>query len=142
MSKRSVMKKLMSKAEKLWKEACRLRDGHKCQGLKMETKHKCSGVLQVDHCFSRKVSQLFLDFRNGTTICQGLHFRKTHCVRGAEKLVDEFVRAREGEEWWDYAFKVCASKKPHAWSVTELEDKITFFESWLEVLKNTESVST
>lgn len=135
MNKRSVIKKLLKQAEGLWKESCRLRDGNKCQGFKMEPDHVCAGVLQVDHCFSRKVSQLFLDLGNGTTICMGLHFRKTHLVKGAEKRVDEFVRAREGEAWWDYANQVCLSKKPHIWDATELELKIQFFNQWITVLK-------
>lgn len=120
MNKKSVLKKLKTTAENLWKEVCRLRDVV-CRGPEIEENHVCGGYLQVDHAFSRTVGALFLDPRNGTLICQNLHFRKTHGIKGAEKLVDEYVRKREGEEWWAYAKSVCQSKKPHDWNVIDLE---------------------
>lgn len=121
--KKSPIKKLKTTAENLWKEVCRLRD-QICQGPKIEDEHDCGGYLQVDHCYSRAVGALFLDPRNGTLICQNLHCRKTNKVKGAEKLVDEFVREREGEQWWSEAKRICKSKTPYIWNVIELEQTI------------------
>lgn len=129
--KKSPIKRLKDTAENLWKEVCRRRDGI-CQGHRIEEDHVCSGYLQVDHCFSRMVGQLFLDPRNGTLICQGLHCRKTNKTKGAEKMVDEFVRDREGEMWWKEAMKICKSKKPHVWNVIELEETISKLKKELE----------
>lgn len=123
MKTKSVKKKLMTTAENLWKEVCRLRDGE-CQGPKIEEDHVCDGYLQVDHCFSRMTRELFLDPRNGTLICQALHCRKTNKVKGAEKRVDEFVKRREGDEWWKKAMAVYKSKTPYVWNVVELEQLI------------------
>ena len=123
-------KKLINCAESLWKEVCRRRDGD-CQALRFEENHVCSGYLQVDHCFSRMVGQLFLDPRNGTLICQGFHVRKTNKVKAADKFLDEFVRAREGEEWWAYAKAVCKSKKPHIWNLFDLDRTIISLRSLL-----------
>ena len=118
--KKSIKKQLENRCENLWKEVCRLRDGE-CQGPKIEKNHQCGGCLQVDHCFSRAVKELFLDPRNGTLICQNLHVRKTNKVKGADKWVDEFVRKREGDEWWAYAKRACESKTPYIRGIIELE---------------------
>lgn len=60
------LEKLQDKAEKLWKEYCKKRDG-KCR--------LCGGneVLQVHHIFSRTKKRLFLDIDNGITLCSRCH---------------------------------------------------------------------
>jgi len=121
--KKSLLKALKGRLETLWKLACKTRDGFKC-AMKEVFPHECSQVLQVDHCWSRMNSEIFFDIRNGTTLCSSMHTMKTYCCKGAEKVVDDFVRKREGDEWWENAKAICMKKGPYVWDVITLEQKI------------------
>lgn len=120
MKTKSVKKKLMTTAENLWKEVCRLRDGEKCAycGVGKEA------VLQVDHAFSRTNSALFFDVRNGTTLCKSCHFKKSKNLQNFPRLIDRIVISREGAEWFGEAEAVAMSLKPYVWNVIELEQLI------------------
>ena len=119
--KRDPIKTLKNRCEKLWKEVCRLRDDNECQARYFYGPHVCDGIIQVDHAFSRTNSKLFFDIRNGTTLCRSFHCMKTNKNMGAEKAVDDFVKNREGSEWWDEATKIVRSKSPYKWNIIELE---------------------
>lgn len=107
-------------AENAWKAACRRRDKEKCV---LCDKSKENGfVIQIDHCFSRTASPLFLDPRNGTTLCSGCHFQKTYKQKAVDKIVDGYVRLREGEKWWAEAMQTATSKEIKKWNIQELED--------------------
>ena len=64
-------KRLQAKAEKLWKEIIRLRDGDVCMVQRhypnIRVDH--TDVYHADHCFSRTIKELFLDMTNGTMLC-------------------------------------------------------------------------
>jgi|GEM_PF-5750156 len=70
MTKKSLVKRLQSKCEKLWKLYALRRD-KVCQ--------LCGGkeVLQVHHVFSRKNKRLFLDIQNSATLCRSCHMKVT-----------------------------------------------------------------
>ena len=63
---KNPLKKLQTKAEKLWKEYCKKRDTS-CRLC------GSSEVLQVHHIFSRTKKRLFLDVENGITLCSRCH---------------------------------------------------------------------
>lgn len=115
---KSVLKKLKTTAENLWKEVCRLRDGEKCAYCESTV------ILQVDHCFSRMNSKLFFDVRNGTTLCKSCHFKKSKNLQNFPRLIDRLVIAREGAEWFGEAEVISMDLKPFIWDVITLDQLI------------------
>jgi len=116
--KKSLLKQYKTTAENLWKEVCKLRDRNKCVIC------TSTSVLQVDHCFSRKTSELFFDVRNGTTLCRECHCKKSFKTSGYDRLVDRIVKQREGAEWFLAAEEVCLKLEPFVWDVVTLEQII------------------
>lgn len=112
--KKSPIKRVFNQAEEAMKLAIKRRD-RVCQ--------MCGGsnILQVDHCFSRTVKQLFFDTSNLTLLCSGCHTMKTFCVKGMEKRVDDLVRARAGVAWWNKATEIAKCSPTVKFTVDELE---------------------
>ena len=102
-TKKSVIKKLQNKAEKLWKEYCHKRDGKGCQVQKhyphLNLIH--SKILQVDHCFSRNKKALFLEVANGTIVCSSCNAQKGWGNRVIARAIEDIVINREGQDVFD-----------------------------------------
>ena len=98
-TKKLSLKKLKKLKKQCW-ELCRkivaLRAKGKCELCEKKGE-------QVDHCFSRRIRGLFFDPRNLSLLCKSCHFKKSYCISGYEKLVDDIVRQREGRSWWGMA---------------------------------------
>jgi len=62
-------KKLIKKADKLWAELIKKRDGFKCQRCHSESKQ-----LNSCHFYSRARKSTRWDLRNGVCLCVGCHF--------------------------------------------------------------------
>lgn len=118
-----TIQKLKKLCEEEWKKACHRRDKSTCQ-ICGATKDK-GAVIQVDHCFTRKAKQLFYDTRNGTILCKSCHTKKTYHVQGFEKIVDDFVRRREGIDWWVSAMHQARYGGAVKFTYQELEDLIS-----------------
>jgi len=129
-------KKLQRKAEKLWKEIIRLRDGNTCavqqQFSQINIKH--TDIYQADHCFTRGFKRLFLEISNGTMICSSCNFNKN--FNDAIRLaVYDIVKKREGED----IFNRMRSEKEQGGAFLEwgrigwLEDKIKILEEIKEL---------
>jgi hypothetical protein len=77
MNKKSIVKRLQNKAERLWKEYCLLRDG----GCMIQNYYPChclgGSILQVHHIFSRTNKRIFFDCDNGIVLCRDCHLRVT-----------------------------------------------------------------
>jgi len=133
------IRSLQRKAERLWKEICLKRDGRECQIKKNfpEVKTKHSEVYQVDHCFWRSDKNLFLEPSNGTVICSNCNLQKSFGHRAIDKLVDQIVRKREGEEKYNKMILVSttADKNELFTNREWLEDKINELTSILEQQK-------
>jgi hypothetical protein len=56
-----------------------------------------AGHLQVDHCFSRSIKQLFTDPSNGTVVCGGCNTNKCFHNKGVDLAIYDIVKLREGE---------------------------------------------
>lgn len=99
MKKKSAVRKLQDKAEKLWKERCYDRDGRECQVAKHypELEFAHSPTLQVDHCFSRKCSELKYEVSNGTVVCSACNRAKHYQQKSIHRLIDTIVMDREGK---------------------------------------------
>lgn len=79
--------------------------------------------LQIDHCFSASQAvRLRYDLRNLTTLCSICHTKKTYCIEGFEKRVDELVKEREGINVWKEMFLL--SQKSGTWTLFELEQML------------------
>ncbi|MBW1812093.1 MAG: hypothetical protein JRJ39_00095 [Deltaproteobacteria bacterium] len=129
-------KQLQKKAEKLWKEIIRLRDGDVCMVEKhfkrIKTKH--TKIYQADHCFSRGFKRLFLEISNGTLVCSSCNLNKNYndAIRLA---VYDIVREREGED----IFNRMREQKEQGGAFLEwgkigwLEDKIKVLEEIKEL---------
>lgn len=118
-SKKSLLDKAKKDCEQAWKDACHRRDKSRCQ-MCGATKEK-GAIVQVDHCFSRTIKELFYSPKNGTVLCSGCHTQKTFNVKGMEKRVDDFVRRREGEAWWAYALRSAETSGPVKFYLDDLE---------------------
>lgn len=114
-SKISLFNFALKQAEMAWKAAVMRRD---------KTCRICGSieVRQADHCFTRSCKQLFLDVRNGTILCRACHSSKTFNVGATNKRVDELVKAREGEAWWEMAKQHADSHIHYKFTIQELED--------------------
>lgn len=56
--------------------------------------------LQVDHCFSRKVKQLFYEISNLTLLCSSCHTKKSFNQEDLALRVFEHVENREGAKFY------------------------------------------
>lgn len=78
---KTPFQKQEDKTEKAWKEACKRRDGFRCQKpLNLsEQEIECSGFLQVHHCVNSRghnKTKYMLD--NGITLCSKHHYFGAH----------------------------------------------------------------
>ena len=141
---RNPIKTRQNKAGRLWKEFCLLRDGG-CQVQRyfpiLAINH--SEVLQVDHCFSRQIKELFLDVANGTVLCSTCNQVKGSGKIGATKrdavtiAVHEIVKKREGIDVYlrilEIASAPCAFT---SWrNIVWLDGQITILQEMIEELK-------
>lgn len=89
--------------------------------------------MQVDHCFERGDKNLFLEVSNGTVVCSTCNALKSWHKGAVDKLIDDIVKQREGEEKFNEMLKIALSKKPNLnWSnIGWLEDKIKELNGYL-----------
>lgn len=74
--------------------------------------------LDLDHCFSRDIKELFFETSNLTYLCKRHHQRKSMAKGGAvDHEVDEIVRRRVGEEKWKELLERSYKSCPGFWSV-------------------------
>lgn len=129
---KTPIKKLQSKAEKLWKEYCYIRDGKQCwvrlRFPNIKTKH--TNIYQVDHCFSRSNKELFLDVANGTVVCSSCNLNKKYndAIRLA---INDIVMQREGLNVWNRMREVASGRGgfPRWRNILWLEEQINILES-------------
>ena len=134
LTKPKQIKKLEKRAGELWREICFLRDGRMCQVQKdypnIDIYH--AGYLQVDHCITRGNKHFFFDPRNGTIVCGTCNRAKCYKQKSIDRAIDEIVRKREGDEWFDEAVRVDQSMAPNMkWK------KIWWLEEIIEGLEKT-----
>ena len=98
--KLTLYRKLYLKAERLWKESARLRDGEICQVKKLRPLVNVthSEVLQTDHWIPRADKNFFFDIRNATVVCSTCNMHKKNKVRGVDHAITSIVMEREGGE--------------------------------------------
>lgn len=123
MPKRISVKGLQKKLEHLNRDYLKKIRGDKCELCK-ENK-----AVVADHCFSRKVRQLFFDRRNLTVLCGGCHFKKTHRINCVDLQIYELVKSREGEPAFFEMFKVSRYHKPFPefskrWYLEEIQEQL------------------
>lgn len=87
--KKPSIKTLRNKADRLWSEAVRARDGF-CQRCGRQPPEI---VLQAAHVLSRRYKAIRWDLRNGLALCLGCH----HFAHKQPVEWDWFVRDRLGE---------------------------------------------
>ena len=140
MKKKTKHKKLQEKAEGLWKDIIKLRDGKRCLVQAhfplIDIQH--GATYQADHCFPRSIKELFLDIDNGTMICNVCNWYKSGC-RGHFKrtksdiitqAVHELVRVNRGVATYQRLFEIAQSHRPFPhWS------HIWWLEEQIEILK-------
>jgi hypothetical protein len=98
MTKKTTLKRLQTKAGKLWKEYCKKRDVDcvLCHGKK---------VIQVHHIFSRKIKRLFLDVQNGVTLCSSCHCKVTW-----DDSYRDLLRRRINSDTYDMLYEISCDK--------------------------------
>lgn len=98
MTKLKSIKSLQTKAEKLWKECCYIRDGKRCmvQFYYPQIKAAHSDVYQVDHCITRQNKVTFLEVANGTVVCSTCNMLKNNKNKSIDRAINEIVIKREG----------------------------------------------
>jgi len=112
---KSKSQKLQKKAEALWKACCWARDGKRCMvkefDYAIEIAH--TNIFQVDHCFSRTNKHLFLDVKNGTSVCSTCNMLKGFGQKSVHRIIDEIVRQREGQEAFNKMLLIDQCKNPN-----------------------------
>lgn len=111
--------KLHRKAENLWREHAKLRDGEVCQIARIfpELNLKHSHILQVDHFFPRADKNLFYETSNSTRICETCNYLKSNGSRQStiiQMAVKEIVLRREGQKKFDEMFNINNERKPNS----------------------------
>lgn len=101
--KKSYKQQLQDQCLALFKEICLLRDGRFCMVKKhfpaIAVQH--AGHIQVDHCVTRANKTYFTDPRNGTVVCGGCNNNKHYKSKSVDRAIDDIVRAREGQTFFD-----------------------------------------
>lgn len=137
--KEKSARRLYLKAERLWKEYCFLRDGHECQVKKnrpdIAVPH--AGPLQIDHFISRQNKHLFFETSNGTVVCGSCNRYKKFKFKSIDRVIDDIVMEREGEEKYNEMVAIDQTKapNPHWKRIYWLEDVVKDIEGKLERLK-------
>jgi hypothetical protein len=85
---------LRNKADALFSQIVRLRDGGLCRGTNDDS--ECSGVLQCAHVWGRRYLSVRFDERNAVALCAGHHVYFTH--NPFEWY--EFMEQRLGKREW------------------------------------------
>ena len=113
-SKKDIVKTLQARCETLWKQVCLSRDGIGCQVAKHypEVQFQHTNTYQVDHCITRANKHFFVDPKNGTVVCSACNRAKHFQQKSINRIIDEIVKAREGERWFLDAVSVDMAKKP------------------------------
>ncbi len=84
--RKTPVKALIKKADKLWGEAVRLRDKHTCQ--------RCGKLgTNPHHIFTRSIKHMRHDLSNGVTLCPGCHtLRPDSAHKGPEHFRDWLIK--------------------------------------------------
>ena|SRR3990167_2947894 len=107
MPRKISIKGLQRKLEHLQRDYLIKKRGGKCEMCASKEN------LIADHCFSRKVRQLFLDERNITILCNDIcHFKKMYRINNMDARVLWHVRKREGERAFEEMWDIAGSHKP------------------------------
>ena len=141
---KSKVKSLQNKAEKLWKIYCLMRDGDECQ-VKVhfsEIAVNHNEILQVDHCFSRSIKELFLDVCNGTVVCRTCNMIKGSGKIGASKkdaitvAIHEIVKKKYGQDTYNRMLEIASSMAvfPSWKNISYLEEQIQILEELIREL--------
>lgn len=132
-------KRLINRIERLAIRICKQRSGGWCELCYAIDGIRNPGAV-VDHCFSRMVKDLFLDYRNLTHLCGFHNSSKTSSQKafsgvekqvGTAKQVHEYVMAREGAAWYAVAARKAGAHKPYAWDMTALEHQESVYKRTL-----------
>jgi len=126
----TTLAKLKRQCESAWKAACLRRDKQACQLCHTSKREFPNLVLQVDHCFSRRMQEIHYDHRNGTTLCKGCHTRKTFNVGGADYALYKLVERREGEA---VMMEMQGKNKVKKWTALELENQMFHLDSLFQI---------
>lgn len=90
--KKISLKGWIRKNEDLFRKIIRALRGDKCELQDCQSPYE----LQVDHCFSRNVKELYYDLSNLTLLCGSCHTKKSFNMEDFYLKVFEHVEAREG----------------------------------------------
>ncbi len=93
MTKKPSVKTLRNKADRLWSEMIRQRDGHCRRCLR----HPPEIVLQAAHVISRRYKAIRWDERNGIALCVGCH----HWAHKQPIEMDWWVQELIGKETYE-----------------------------------------
>lgn len=143
---KKVVKRLQNKLEKIIKEIVFMRDGGVCQvqANYPNIKISHSGCLQMDHCFSRSIKELYYDLANLTLICS-----TCNAAKGSNRIavtkrdavtvaVHEIVKNREGEDTYNRLLEIgsglCAFQEVN--KVWWLEEQIEITSKILKEMRN------
>lgn len=83
-----------------------MRAGGRCELCKSDVD------LQIDHCFSRSVKEIFYEPSNLTALCQVCHFQKTYHIRCRDLDVYAHVMNREGKDEYQRLKDLARAMKP------------------------------
>jgi len=110
-SKASIIKKLQSQAESLWKAVCKARDKVCQMGVYYPQYCKCQNqILQVHHIFSRKNTNIFIDTDNGMLLG-----KICHCNVSFNDDYKELVRRiaeKKDKDTYDRLLEQSLDRKP------------------------------
>ena len=137
--KLTLYRKLYLKAERLWKECAKLRDGEICQVKKFKplVKVNHSNILQVDHWIPRADKNFFFDIRNATVVCKECNGCKKWDRYGVDHAITSIVMEREGGEAAGMMLEVHQSGTPnyHFKKIWWIEKVIEDLETCRDVFK-------
>lgn len=130
--KKSKAQKLRDKAWELCKKIVSERDGRKCQIC-----HDTENQLQLDHCFSRKISRIHYDIANLGFLCATCHCHKSFENNSNKYRVYELTRKREGNKKFEEMMAIADEMGafPEINRVWWLEELIETLEEQLEFYK-------
>lgn len=95
-TKKSPVKALVKKADKLWSQAILMRDGYQCQKC-----GKTGGQLHPHHIFSRSIRHIRHDLVNGITLCPLDHTLGIESAHKNPEFFRDFLINKNGQEWFD-----------------------------------------
>ena len=96
-----------NKCERLWKQLCKERDGHKCRYCGCEWKQ-----LHVHHIVGRKHLRLFCDLRNGITLCSSHHKLDKMSAHENAIVFNEWIKKEIGKDVYEELKRISYQAEP------------------------------